>query len=69
MQLSDVVYQNIKGTSASEVAIKFDCSQTKPCEDIYVEDVLLKTQGRGGTVASCDNVKFVNKENIVPQCS
>ncbi|XP_028799785.1 polygalacturonase-like isoform X1 [Neltuma alba] len=69
VQLSDVVYQNIRGTSASEVAIKFDCSQTKPCTDIYVEDVYLKTQGHGGAVASCDNVRFVNRGNLVPQCS
>lgn len=69
VQLSDVLYQNIRGTSASEVAIKFDCSETKPCRDINVEDVFLKTQGHGEAVATCDNVRFVNRGNLVPQCS
>ncbi|KAF7824568.1 polygalacturonase [Senna tora] len=75
VQLSNVVYQNIKGTSASEVAIKFDCSKSVPCRDIYVEDVILEAQGgnnnnkNGGTSASCDNVKYINKGKLFPQCS
>ncbi|KAK1399957.1 hypothetical protein POM88_009820 [Heracleum sosnowskyi] len=30
--VKNVVYQNITGTSATDVAIKFDCSQSHPCE-------------------------------------
>lgn len=69
VQLSDVVYQNIRGTSASEVAIKFDCSRNVPCRDIYVQDVILEPEGNGGTTASCDNVRYVNRGNLFPQCS
>lgn len=70
MALSNVVYQNIRGTSASEVAIKFDCSKSVPCREIYVEDVVLQPQGHGDTTtASCDNVRYVNKGNLFPHCA
>ncbi|VVA39941.1 PREDICTED: polygalacturonase [Prunus dulcis] len=40
-KVSDVVYQNILGTSATAVAIKFDCSATNPCSGIRLENVSL----------------------------
>ncbi|KAI4333124.1 hypothetical protein L6164_017968 [Bauhinia variegata] len=69
VQLSNVVYQNIKGTSASEVAIKFDCSRTVPCREIYVQDVVLEPEGSGGTTASCENVRYINRGRFFPQCT
>lgn len=70
MQLSHVLYQNIRGTSASEVAIKFDCSRTVPCREIYLQDVILEPQGKGGgTTATCENVRYVNRGKFYPQCS
>lgn len=69
VQLSNVLYQNIKGTSASEVAIKFDCSRAVPCRQIYVQDVILEPQGHGGTIATCENVRYVNRGNFFPQCT
>ncbi|CAB4268629.1 unnamed protein product [Prunus armeniaca] len=41
VKISDVVYRNIQGTSASAVAIKFDCSATNPCSGIRLENVSL----------------------------
>lgn len=69
VQLSNVLYQNIRGTSASEVAIKFDCSRTVPCRQIYVQDVILESQGSGGTIATCENVRYVNRGKFFPQCT
>ncbi|TKY67930.1 Polygalacturonase QRT2 [Spatholobus suberectus] len=69
VQLSNVLYQNIRGTSASEVAIKFDCSRAVPCRQIYVQDVILESQGRGGTIATCENVRYVNRGKFFPQCT
>ncbi|KAK7258189.1 hypothetical protein RIF29_32704 [Crotalaria pallida] len=70
VQLSKVLYQNIRGTSASEVAIKFDCSRTVPCREIYVQDVILEPEGgSGGTIATCENVRYVNRGKFFPQCS
>ncbi|KAE9616375.1 hypothetical protein Lal_00035073 [Lupinus albus] len=70
VQLSKVLYQNIRGTSASEVAIKFECSKSVPCREIYVEDVILEAEsGSGGTIATCENVRYVNRGKFFPQCS
>ncbi|KAJ1418508.1 Pectin lyase fold/virulence factor [Sesbania bispinosa] len=70
VRLSNVLYQNIRGTSASEVAIKFDCSRSVPCRGIYVQDVILEPQGSGeGTIATCENVRYVNRGKLFPQCS
>ncbi|XP_061353902.1 polygalacturonase-like [Gastrolobium bilobum] len=69
VKLSNVLYQNIRGTSASEVAIKFDCSRTIPCREIYVQDVILEPESSGGTIATCENVRYVNRGKFFPQCS
>lgn len=68
VELSNVVYQNIKGTSASEVAIKFECSKTVPCKGIHVQDVILTPQGCNGTIATCENVRFTNSGMFYPKC-
>ncbi|XP_021806201.1 polygalacturonase-like [Prunus avium] len=41
VKVSDVVYRNIQGTSATAVAIKFDCSATNPCSGIRLKNVSL----------------------------
>ncbi|RDX78944.1 hypothetical protein CR513_40696, partial [Mucuna pruriens] len=70
VQLSNVLYQNIRGTSASEVAIKFDCSQAVPCREIHLQDVILEPQGStGATIATCQNVRYVNRGKFFPQCT
>ncbi|RDX91646.1 hypothetical protein CR513_26341, partial [Mucuna pruriens] len=70
VQLSNIVYQNIGGTSASEVAIKFDCSKTLPCKEIYLQDVnLTPEEGDDRTIATCENVKYVQRGKFFPPCS
>ncbi|MED6222737.1 hypothetical protein PIB30_067244 [Stylosanthes scabra] len=70
VELSNVVYQNIVGTSATQVAIKFNCSKTFPCRSIYLQDVILKPEGDlGGTVATCENVRYANRGQLFPQCN
>lgn len=69
VQLSQVLYQNIRGTSASEIAIKFNCSRSVPCREIYLQDVILEPEGGGGTTATCENVRYVNRGKFYPQCS
>ncbi|XP_054816605.1 polygalacturonase-like [Prosopis cineraria] len=69
VEVSNLIYQNIRGTSASEVAIRFDCSKTVPCRDVFVKDVTLEAEGDGHTTASCDNVIYVNRGNLSPRCS
>ncbi|PKI78121.1 hypothetical protein CRG98_001449 [Punica granatum] len=54
VRISDVTYQDIHGTSATEVAVKFDCSSEYPCTGITMEDVKL-TYGNRVAEASCEN--------------
>ncbi|KAG6700413.1 hypothetical protein I3842_08G111400 [Carya illinoinensis] len=41
IKISDVIYRGIRGTSATQTAIKFDCSSKKPCTGIRLENVNL----------------------------
>lgn len=41
IRIGDVTYKDIHGTSATQVAVKFDCSSEHPCKRIRLEDVKL----------------------------
>ncbi|KAL2330769.1 hypothetical protein Fmac_018350 [Flemingia macrophylla] len=67
VQVSNIIYQNIVGTSASEEAIKFDCSKTVPCKGIYLQNVNLTPQEKHrGTIATCKNVEYANRGMLFP---
>ncbi|KAL7618729.1 hypothetical protein Lser_V15G03963 [Lactuca serriola] len=69
VQMQNVVYRNIKGTSHSEVGINFDCSKTFPCQSILLENVLLSREGNEGDMkASCSNVMFGTRGAVTPRC-
>ncbi|XP_057471122.1 polygalacturonase-like [Actinidia eriantha] len=54
VKISDVTYQDIHGSSATELAIKFDCSTKYPCSGLILEDINL-TYGDKAAEASCVN--------------
>ncbi|PIN10745.1 Polygalacturonase [Handroanthus impetiginosus] len=54
VKISDVTYQDIHGTSATQVAVKFDCSKTRPCTGITLDEVNLTYKDKPAT-ASCAN--------------
>ncbi|KAK2440288.1 Pectin lyase superfamily protein [Trifolium repens] len=68
VQLSNILYQNIKGTSASEVAIKLECSQAVPCKGIHLQDVILTPEDNDYTIAKCDNVRYSKSGILNPKC-
>ncbi|KAL8494014.1 hypothetical protein ACS0TY_024986 [Phlomoides rotata] len=68
VQVKNIVYQNIKGTSASNVAIVFDCSTSHPCQGIVMQNVNLGGRNRGDLKAICNNVEFLNSGTFSPQC-
>ncbi|XP_062089824.1 probable polygalacturonase At1g80170 isoform X2 [Humulus lupulus] len=41
VKVENISFKHIKGTSATEEAIKFTCSNNLPCEGLYLEDVQL----------------------------
>ncbi|KAH0706462.1 hypothetical protein KY285_010966 [Solanum tuberosum] len=54
VKISDIKYRDIRGTSATEVAVKFDCSKKYPCSGISLEDVNLSYKNQPAE-ASCAN--------------
>ncbi|KAJ8425464.1 hypothetical protein Cgig2_032872 [Carnegiea gigantea] len=44
IQISDVTYKGIHGTSASPVALIFDCSPMHPCKGLTLQDINLSAQ-------------------------
>ncbi|GMY31970.1 sodium/hydrogen exchanger 4 [Fagus crenata] len=70
IQIHNVKYRNIRGTSSTKIAVAFECSKVKPCEDIELKEINLAYQGADGPVASsCSNVKGVaSGEQQPPSC-
>ncbi|XP_074320481.1 polygalacturonase-like [Silene latifolia] len=69
VQVRDVVYRNIRGTTSSNPALIFNCSQTYPCRGIVLQDVIIhNTQTTTTPQASCDNVQLSDLGTVSPQC-
>ncbi|XP_019186452.1 PREDICTED: polygalacturonase QRT2-like [Ipomoea nil] len=67
--VSNVIYRNIRGTSARELAIRFECSKTVPCKGILLENVnLIGEEDKGVVKAQCYNVKYAIKGHVFPSC-
>ncbi|KAJ4844234.1 hypothetical protein Tsubulata_021409 [Turnera subulata] len=70
VKISQVMYRNIKGTSESEVAVKFNCSKRNPCRQILLQDIDLRREEINGSAkASCENVKLANMGHVSPMCA
>ncbi|KAE9466031.1 hypothetical protein C3L33_02048, partial [Rhododendron williamsianum] len=68
VQVKNVLYQNIKGTSASNVAITFACSKRFPCQGIVLQNVDIEKRGGGAAKALCNNVKASAVGVLSPHC-
>ncbi|KAM7460850.1 hypothetical protein LguiA_028971 [Lonicera macranthoides] len=68
VKISDVRYKDIHGTSATQVAMRFDCSKSNPCNNIRLEDVKLTYQNQPAT-ASCVNAGGTSSGLVVPTIS
>ncbi|WOL17395.1 polygalacturonase ADPG1-like [Canna indica] len=53
VQVSDVYYTQVMGTTTSKVGINFRCSQTVPCTGIALEDVNIQSSESGQEEAFC----------------
>ncbi|XP_059440143.1 polygalacturonase-like [Corylus avellana] len=69
VKVSNIVYKNITGVSASEEAINFKCSKSFPCREIWLEDVNLARQEDESIKASCESVQYLtNQGTVSPLC-
>lgn len=53
VKVENISFVRIKGTSATEEAIKFACSDDYPCEGLYLEDIELVSSSGGMTKSFC----------------
>lgn len=65
IEITDVTYQDIHGTSATEVAVNFDCSSKNPCTRIRLEDVKL-TYKNQPPEASCSHADGTAAGTVQP---
>ncbi|XP_050236289.1 polygalacturonase-like [Mercurialis annua] len=65
VKISDITYQDIHGTSATEVAVKFDCSKKNPCTGIKLENVKLTYKNQAAD-ASCNNADGTESGFVQP---
>ncbi|XP_047974933.1 polygalacturonase-like [Salvia hispanica] len=68
VKISNVLYQNIKGTSATEVAVDFECSKSHPCQEIVVDNVRLGGTNGGKSKAVCKNIHLKSIGTVSPHC-
>ncbi|KAL0671829.1 hypothetical protein Bca4012_034533 [Brassica carinata] len=67
VEISNVRYEDIQGTSNTEVAVMLDCSKDKPCTDIVMGNVNLVLQMVNGSAqASCNNANGLANDVVVP---
>ncbi|XP_075507990.1 polygalacturonase-2-like [Primulina tabacum] len=71
VQVENIMYRNIRGTSATKVAVNFNCSESFPCRNLYMENVKLNTHGEDGKAeAFCSQLTMLNAGvNSFPRCS
>ncbi|XP_023511563.1 polygalacturonase-like [Cucurbita pepo subsp. pepo] len=56
VKISEVTYEDIKGTSATEIGVNFDCSPTNPCTGLSLENIKV-TYNNQTAKASCKDAK------------
>ena len=57
VRISDVKFRNIRGVSATQVAVKLSCSGASPCHGLELRDIDLTYVKRGvATQSRCTNV-------------
>ncbi|GAB4828077.1 hypothetical protein Ancab_034992 [Ancistrocladus abbreviatus] len=69
VRISNVTYNNIKGTSHTKMAIDLSCSKSFPCTGILLQNVDLAHEGEGSAEAGCLHVsEMVHKGSVSPRC-
>ncbi|KAL5154896.1 Polygalacturonase [Glycine soja] len=69
IQIKNVLYQNITGTSASDIAVRFDCSDKFPCQEIVLQNIDLQCEGGDDADAMCNNVELSYLGHVRPRCN
>ncbi|KAF3789071.1 Polygalacturonase, partial [Nymphaea thermarum] len=69
VKIQGVTFSNIRGSSATEMAVMMECSEGFPCQDVNLKDVQLQYSA-GTAKASCLNVRAnYSGVQVPPPCS
>lgn len=66
VKISGVTYKNIRGTSATQNAVIFDCSKGNPCRGIRLQDIKLTYLNKAAT-SSCSNIGGTSSGVLIPK--
>ncbi|KAL3839833.1 hypothetical protein ACJIZ3_024424 [Penstemon smallii] len=66
VKISNVVYKELSGTSATNVAINLNCSKSVPCMRISMDSIRLKSGRFGSEVAANCTSAYGKETNVVP---
>ncbi|KAG2318346.1 hypothetical protein Bca52824_011559 [Brassica carinata] len=70
VQVSNVLYKNIHGTSSRPEAVKFACSKSMPCQGITMQNVeLVDIITKRDVSKACSNVKLDTRGRVSPLCT
>ncbi|KAL5988020.1 hypothetical protein ACLOJK_035783 [Asimina triloba] len=61
VKISEISFKNIRGSSASQVAVNLRCSKGVPCQNVRLENINLEYKGVDGPAkASCSSVDGIS---------
>ncbi|PSS30440.1 Polygalacturonaseprecursor [Actinidia chinensis var. chinensis] len=68
VQVSNVRYSQIYGTSREDTAVKFACSESVPCRDIFMNDINIQSadQHTSKAMSFCQNVQGRQNGEVSP---
>ncbi|KAM0947220.1 putative endo-polygalacturonase [Dioscorea sansibarensis] len=65
IKISEVMYKDIKGSSATPIAMTFECSESNPCGALSLQNIALTYQDHPSH-SSCQNAHGHTSGSIVP---
>ncbi|XP_027169664.1 probable polygalacturonase At1g80170 [Coffea eugenioides] len=70
VQIHDITFRQVIGTSKNKVAVKLDCSETVPCNNIILNDIyILSSEDQSTTTSDCKNAHGTIQGRMVPNPS
>lgn len=66
VKISQVQYNDIHGSSATPIAVDFDCSPTNPCSGIILQDINLTYGNTAAAQALCNNAGGSTSGIVIP---
>jgi polygalacturonase len=67
VQISNVLFKNIKGSDTTKDVINLHCSKAFPCRDVILQNIDLKMKGGSGkkTMSSCENIMLTESTSNI----